>query len=326
MSLRHAGEKDRSKRKHTKKSSSRKSGHRHLERSSRHNRHKSRDSNHLKGANKITKADYFLRQTEFRVWLAQTKNQYVEELSTDEAMELFQDKFAKKWNHGKLSKIFYEGLPDAMVEETKRTRHRWEFVANLGDKEKLELESAKDSVDVATKQKHLLVSRSEKKNENEVKKEEDRNSKKQWSQLDDGNEGEGNKKWAKTNRKRNREVRDIELEELGVKATGREAQIEKKRQFADRLHGAARDREAARDGLDLNEDFLMGGRTGEDGDLQRRMAHRDLARKRKLEQQQTRIASLQAKEAARMDKFLSDIGLSGSNAKDGKPMTIAPRQ
>ncbi|ETK78351.1 hypothetical protein, variant 3 [Phytophthora nicotianae CJ01A1] len=276
--------KDRSERKHTRKSPSRKSSRRDNESSSRHK------SKLPKGAKKITEEDYFLLQKEFRVWLAQTKNKYVDDLSTDEAMDLFTDEFARKWNRGKLSKMFYEGLPDAVVEQTKRTRHQWGFVAKLGEKEKFELATAKDSVDVATKKKNLLTSDDKVKG---PKKEDDTN----WTKRrfkEDEDDREEHRKRQKLERKREREYRDVVMDELAPKATGREAQIDKRHQLADKLHGAARDREEARDGLDLSDDFLMGGRGG-DEDLKRRMAQRDVARRRKQEEQQEKLAGLKVR-------------------------------
>ncbi|ETI38146.1 hypothetical protein, variant 3 [Phytophthora nicotianae] len=276
--------KDRSERKHTRKSPSRKSSRRDNESSSRHK------SKLPKGAKKITEEDYFLLQKEFRVWLAQTKNKYVDDLSTDEAMDLFTDEFARKWNRGKLSKMFYEGLPDAVVEQTKRTRHQWGFVAKLGEKEKFELATAKDSVDVATKKKNLLTSDDKVKG---PKKEDDTN----WTKRrfkEDEDDREQHRKRQKLERKREREYRDVVMDELAPKATGREAQIDKRHQLADKLHGAARDREEARDGLDLSDDFLMGGRGG-DEDLKRRMAQRDVARRRKQEEQQEKLAGLKVR-------------------------------
>ncbi|KAG1694429.1 hypothetical protein DVH05_021509 [Phytophthora capsici] len=312
-------DKDHSERKRSRKSSSsRKSSRREEERSSRHKSHKSHDSKLPKGVKKITDEDYFLRQTEFRVWLAQTKNKYVDDLSTDEATELFTHEFARKWNRGKLSSMFYEGIPDSVVEQTKRTRHRWGFVAKLGEKEKFELATAKDSVDVATKKDNLLTSGKEKIKGPVLEEDKARR------RFQDEDDREQDRKRRKIDRRKEREYRDVVMDELAPKPTGREAQIEKRRQLGDKLHGAARDREDARDGLDLSEDFLMGGRG--DDELKRRIAQRDSARRRKLEEQEEKLTGLKAKENARMDKFLEEMGLSGPNANGGKPMRIAPRR
>ncbi|KAL4140106.1 hypothetical protein PRNP1_015181 [Phytophthora ramorum] len=317
---------------HSKKPSS--SSSRKASRRSEDERHKSRktsrheDTKLPKGTNKISEEDYFLRQTEFRVWLAQTKGKYVDDLSTDEATELFTDQFAKKWNRGKLSTMFYEGLPDAVVEQTKRTRHRWGFVAKLGEKEKFELATAKDSVDVATKRENLLSSGSKRESVKGPQLEEDRGSsksKRRAKELEEDKEEQWRRR--KLDQKREREYRDTVMDELAPKATGREAQIEKRRQLSQKLHGAARDRDDARDGLDVSEDFLMGGGRGDgDEEFKRRMAQRDSTRRRKQEMQEEKLAGLKAKESARMDKFLEDMGLAGPNANGGKPMTIVPRR
>ncbi|EGZ15120.1 hypothetical protein PHYSODRAFT_301786 [Phytophthora sojae] len=323
-------------RKHSRKSSSRRSSSR-KEEDDRSSRHKSHKSSHHgkehtklpKGAKKVTDEDYFVRQTEFRVWLAQSKGKYVDDLSTDEAMELFTDEFAKKWNRGKLAKMFYEGLPESVVEQTKRTRHRWGFVAKLGEKEKFELATAKDSVGVATRKENLLSSGKTRESKGPSSYEEGRSKRDKRREKDEDREDEreGDRKRRKLERRREREYRDTVMEELAPKATGREAQIEKRRQLGQKLHGAARDREDARDGLDLSEDFLMGGGRGAgDDDLKRRMAQRDSARRRKQDEQQEKLAELKAKESARMDKFLEDMGLAGANANGGKPMIIPPRR
>ncbi|KAE9026456.1 hypothetical protein PR001_g12193 [Phytophthora rubi] len=326
-------------RKHSKKpssSSSRRSSRKEAEdRSSRHksqksSRHEKESTKLPKGAKKVTDEDYFLRQTEFRVWLAQSKGKYVDDLSTEEATKLFTDEFAKKWNRGKLSKMFYEGLPESVVEQTKRTRHRWGFVAKLGEKEKFELATAKDSVGVATKKENLLSSGRTRESIGNVsasfeesKSKPDRRREKE----DEEDNREDDRKRRKVERRREREYRDTMMEELAPKATGREAQIEKRRQLGDKLHGSAKDREDTRDGLDFSDDFLMGGGRGAGGDdLKRRIAQRDSARRRKQDERQEKLAELKAKESARMDKFLEGMGLAGPNANGGKPMTIPPRR
>ncbi|KAG6616600.1 uncharacterized protein IUM83_13076 [Phytophthora cinnamomi] len=317
----------------TSSSSSRRSSRRDDEgRSSRPKSHKSsrhheKEQKLPKGAKQVAEEDYFLRQTEFRVWLAQSKGKYVDDLSTEEATELFTDEFARKWNRGKLAKMFYEGLPESIVEQTKRTRHRWEFVAKLGEKEKFELATAKDSVGVATRKENLLSSGRSRESEKSRFEETSENKRDRRQEKEDEDNRDEDRKRRKVERKREREYRDAVMEELAPKATGREAQIEKRRQLGVKLHGAARDREDARDGLDLSDDFLMGcGRGGGDDDLKRRMAQRDSVRRRKQDEQQEKLAELKAKEAARMDTFLSDMGLAGPNANGGKPMLIPPRR
>uniref|UniRef100_A0AAV1UWP4 Uncharacterized protein n=1 Tax=Peronospora matthiolae TaxID=2874970 RepID=A0AAV1UWP4_9STRA len=297
----------------------------------RSSRHKSRSKHDSKldknSAKAITEEDYFLRQTEFRVWLTQTKGKYVDDLSTAEAMKLFCTEFAKKWNRGQLASMFYQGLSESVVEQTKRTRHRWNFVSKLSDKEKFEVATAKDSVDVATKKADLLLSSSGQKGEpTEAKsKFRDRDSRRAMEGIPE--DREETKKRRKTERRREKEYGDTIVDELAPKATGREAQLMKRRQIGAKLHGAARDREEARDGLDLDEGFLMGVSGGGNDELKRHLARRDAARCRKQKEQSMKIADLKAKESARMDKFLEDMGITaGPATSSSMSATIAPRQ
>ncbi|RLN72087.1 hypothetical protein BBJ28_00011015 [Nothophytophthora sp. Chile5] len=258
------------------------------------------------------------------------RGKFVDDLSTEETTALFRDEFARKWNRGKLARMFYEGLPDAVLEQTKRTRHRWGFVDKLGERERFDLATAKDSVDVATRKEDLLNvhAGSNSRARGPMPAAQDEAKRKRKASDDAGEEEEKDEAWRrrKSERKRQREDRDSVLDELAPKATGREAQLEKRRQVGQKLHGAARDREDARDGLDLSEEFIMGGGRGgaKDDDFQRRLAQRDSTRRRKEEERREKLAGLAAKESARMDKFLADMGLAGANG--GKPMTIAPRR
>ncbi|KAI9919502.1 hypothetical protein PsorP6_017428 [Peronosclerospora sorghi] len=262
---------------------------------SRHKSSKHDKSKRPKGVKKITNEDYFLRQTEFRVWLAQTKSKYVDDLSTEEATELFNVDFAKKWNRGKLHKMFYEGLPEAVVEQTKRTRHNWGFVAKLGEKEKFELATTKDSVDVATKDQKLLTFNGDKQGKRVTMEEETTkyrsSGKRQTIEKNEDDRDESRKRRKRDGRKEQEYLNTV-IDELAPKATGREAQIEKRRQAAAKLHGAARDREETRDGLDLSDDFLLGGSGGDD-ELKHQMLRRKIARLRKLEKQEEKVAELQ---------------------------------
>ncbi|RQM16146.1 hypothetical protein DD237_004591 [Peronospora effusa] len=323
------GETHRKERKHLKKSSS-SSRHKKSSRKSEDKRSfkaqtdKTSDSKLSKRIKKITEEDYFQRQTEFRVWLTQTKNKYVDDLSTTEALHLFNAEFAKKWNRGKLATMFYTGLPDIVVEQTKRTRHCWDFVAKLGEKEKFELATAKDSVDVATKHENLLNFGDKREKKEPLGEREPRNNGKRRSTQENDDDKDEKNKQRQVERRKEREFRDTIMDEIAPKETGREAQIEKRRQVGAKLHGAAKDRENGRDGLDLSEEFLMGGHDDDNNDLKRQLTRRDLARRRKKEEQEEKLGELKAKESARMEKFLENMGLTGSKAR--KSATIAPRR
>lgn len=221
-----------------------------------------------------------------------SRSKYVEELSTDESTALFVDKFARKWNRGKLPREYYEGLPESMVEQTRRTRHTWGFVSKLGERERFDLATAKDSVGVATRKTDLLAGAAvpvarPKRDEGGRSPPRHRHGRDDDSEEDDR---EGKRRAAK----RHRRERESDMEELVPKETGREAMLEKRRQTANKLHGAARDREDGRDGLDVSDDFLMGGR-GDDKELSRRLAQRDSARRQRDSERQERLAGFQVK-------------------------------
>jgi hypothetical protein len=81
---------------------------------------------------------------------------YLDDLSNEEATSLFKSKFVKRWNEGKLDKMYYGGIPDDVIEATKRTRHKWTFISKLSEKEQFELATTKDSVDAATKKTSIF--------------------------------------------------------------------------------------------------------------------------------------------------------------------------
>ncbi|TMW59032.1 hypothetical protein Poli38472_007177 [Pythium oligandrum] len=271
-----------------------------------------------RGVKAISEDDYFLRSTEFRVWLKQKRGEYLEELSTEEAMRLFRSKFVKRWNSGRLSSMYYDGIPEAVLENTKRTRHAWNFVSKLNEKERMDMASAKDSVGVATRKADLLAH--EKDGREDTKRRRGREEKYESDDDDD----DFHRRKRRVDEKQYRDRRNTALEELVPRETGREAMLEKRRQVSEKMHGAARDRDANRDGLDLDEGFLMGGsRAGADDDLHHRLAQRAQSRDRRDQELRERAAAAAAKETARMDKFLQDMGIS---ATDKRPITIPPRR
>ncbi|TYZ66564.1 hypothetical protein PybrP1_001363 [[Pythium] brassicae (nom. inval.)] len=310
------------------------------ERSKKQHRQKSRGGGGSSAkVPEISEDDFFLRATEFRVWLAQTKNKYVEDLTTQEASALFQRKFVKKWNRGRLARMFYEGIPEHVLEQTRRTKHTWGFAARLSDKEAMQLASARDSVGVATRKTDLLATprapaapepeplERSSRTHHDADDQQRAASHKRKSRRHhdaagsgDGDDDDDAARRRHADRKRHRQHRESVLEELAPKETGREAALEKRRQVAGKLHGAARDREENRDGLDVSDAFLMGG---SGSDLQHRLQAREQARDRRQQEQQDKLDEFKAKEAARMDKFLQDMGIS---ATAGKPITIAPRK
>jgi hypothetical protein len=238
-------------------------------------------------------------------------------------MHMFQSKFVKRWNSGRLERMYYEGIPENVVETTKRTRHAWGFVKHLNDRERMDLASTKDSVGVDTRKPTLLAHETARRVESGAALPDERRS-----GRDAGHPREPEHERRSHHRvgdKRARRDHDAVLEELVPRETGREVLLEKRRQLGDRIHGAARDRDANRDGLDVSDEFLMGGGDHEKDDLNKRLQQRAQVRHRRDHERQERVAAAEAKEAAKMDKFLQDMGLA-NDAASRRPITIQPRR
>ncbi|ETV97212.1 hypothetical protein, variant [Aphanomyces invadans] len=208
------------------------------------------------------------------------------------------DKFVTKWNANRLDSMYYTSIPQHILESIQRTQHKWGFKMN--EHERLELASMKDSVDISTntapgatssaamgstghRSATAIVSRRD---------------------IPDCDSDEERKR-AKRERKAYAKHKEMVHEELAPKPTGREATIEKKRQIAASVHGAARQKEDAKDGLNLSDDFLMGG----SDDFQARLQRRKYAQDRRADEMNQRVAAAKDAEAARMQKFLADMGI-----------------
>lgn len=236
-------------------------------------------------------------------------------------MSLFCGKFVKKWNRGQLDAMYYKGIPEHVLEQTKRTKHTWGFVKKLDEKEVFALATARDSVGVATRKSDLLVSSSsaaskavasepeapsrhrlqqDKDSDDEVREKRSGHKRKSHHHREKDSESDEDedrrhrhRSSHKAERKKHRKHHESVLEELAPKETGREALLEKRRQVGSKLHGAARDREENRDGLDLSEDFLMGGGGG--SDLQRRLKQREQVRDRKQQEAQEKLSMFEVR-------------------------------
>jgi len=72
----------------------------------------------------ISESDYFLKSDEFRIWLKEEKDKYMDELSSERSRRYFR-KFVKAWNRGKLSKSIYQGA----IEKAPTTGYKWNFAS-----------------------------------------------------------------------------------------------------------------------------------------------------------------------------------------------------
>jgi len=100
-------------------------------------------------ADRLDGDDYFAKAEEFRVWLHDARGLFLDEMSTDAARAAFDDGFVAAYNGGALADHFYDGVPAAVRNRCKRTRHAWAF--NLSDQERWDLASTRDSIAVQTR-------------------------------------------------------------------------------------------------------------------------------------------------------------------------------
>ncbi|XP_071954854.1 uncharacterized protein [Antedon mediterranea] len=87
----------------------------------------------LKKSNKISKDDYYLKSTEFRIWLKEEKRIYFDELSSSKSRYYFK-KFVKMWNKGRLRKKFYDGIDTTDVSASSKTKYKWKFATTVNNK------------------------------------------------------------------------------------------------------------------------------------------------------------------------------------------------
>ncbi|KAA1075534.1 hypothetical protein PGTUg99_023234 [Puccinia graminis f. sp. tritici] len=78
-------------------------------------RHRRRSSNPLTsglpppGVHPISKDDFFLKSLEFKVWLKNDKNKFIDQLDSHKSKKYF-EKFVRYWNKGKLDGDYYNLL------------------------------------------------------------------------------------------------------------------------------------------------------------------------------------------------------------------------
>ncbi|KAJ3177433.1 hypothetical protein HDU87_004452 [Geranomyces variabilis] len=199
--------------------------------------------------------DYFSKATEFQTWLRLDKKKFFDDLSSRSAREYFA-KFAKRWNKGKLEKRYYDGIASSDVPAAERTGYKWKF-KNLNE---AELVSAQDSVHAMTQSKeHLARPLSRDEMKRRAASDNTTTRPKTALERDEELDREQSSRFAKRKEARDsRKHHEMVLDELVPKATGREAQLEKKRAYT-AYHRQERDLD-----VEVNDSDLMGpGSTGD---------------------------------------------------------------
>ncbi|KAA1069294.1 hypothetical protein PGT21_019880 [Puccinia graminis f. sp. tritici] len=106
-------------------------------------RHRRRSSNPLTsglpppGVHPISKDDFFLKSLEFKVWLKNDKNKFIDQLDSHKSKKYF-EKFVRYWNKGKLDEDYYNPPAHWRTRSSAATSsHSWTFKgATTLDREK----------------------------------------------------------------------------------------------------------------------------------------------------------------------------------------------
>jgi len=243
------------------------------------------------------------------------------DLSSEEARTAFAE-FCQLYNAGKLEQAYYndhEGLPAAALEECKTTRHSWGF--RISDREDKNLQVLQEGVHKQTEyhQGTSTAGAAVVSSKPQFTTTTATTTLKQAPPEDNRHRRtpEERQRERVENRRLREHVRTVNEELTGGRKEGRERQMEKRKQVSEKIHGAARERDAA--GVELDDDALYGG---SDRSQLERSKQRTAGRE---EKKQARVAELQNKEKEKQAAMLEMLGLSGK-IKAGEKIKIAPRK
>lgn len=268
--------------------------------------------------------DYFTYHEHFWVYLYREEGVAFNDLTSEGARAGF-ERFAKVYNAGKLEAEYYAAkMPAPVLEESKTTKHSWGFNNKMTDTERKGLQTLQEGI-----WKQTEYNSKEGPPQNQLVQKSAGDSEKGPSAAAHSDVGpafarktpEERLDERRANKRLRTHVRSVEEELQGGPKDFRERQLEKKRQHADRMHGAARAKNDA--GIELSDTALY---EGDDNTNQYKSAlAREKARKAKrTEVRATRIQELQEKDKERQESMLEMLGL--NKLKPGQKITIAPRK
>lgn len=244
--------------------------------------------------------------------------------STEQARSAFAD-FCRFYNAGSLEAGYYsEPLPTAALEECKTSSHKWKI--QISDREDKNLQLLQEGVLKQTEYQtsKLVKPRSEMHSGLSSSLPYNKDTKGNKHQQE-SNPEERRRAERITNRRLREHIRTTEeelLEESGAgKKHGRERLLEKRKELAVRIHGAARDREDASN-WELDDDGIYGDREQRGFKRALEVSKRENARRR--ERQDERVAELERKEKEKQAAMLEILGLKGK-IRAGEKIQIAPR-
>ena len=274
-----------------------------------------------------TDTSYFSHNSHLRLYLFRNYGIYFEDLTSEESHDAFKE-FVSKYNDGKLEVAYYDAnkgklLPQEALDQCQRTKHKWNFKTNKVEQQSLKIvrdgvqkQTEYDSNAPMTKPRAsapvAAAASVGAKSTEQIDKQRNKFSR-------DRDERRRSDKQYRERVKLGNE----EMYETGKADYGRERMIEKRREQANKIHGAAKDRESEA-GAELDDSAIYGGEGGGDISYGAALAKEKKYRERKEAAKQERTSELLRKEDDKQKKMLQMLGLSG--LKPGEKIKIAPRK
>ena len=250
--------------------------------------------------------DYFAYHEHLWMYVYREQGRPFNDMTSDESRMAFRD-FVRRYNKGELAEGYYvEKLPAKVLEESKTTQHSWSF--RMTETEGRGLRSIEAGVRKQTEYRDP-VAEAETSRNRDVAQDQDRSG--DQSRTDIAQE-------RLASRRLKEHIRVAEEEFGGGRKEGRERQIEKRKEAAARIHGAARDREGAAGVPEIGDAVLYGG------DDRKQFARQKERSAQRQESRDKRLTELQIKEKERQEAMFKQLGL--SNIKPGQKITTQPRK
>ena len=285
----------------------------------------------------ITIDDYFLLNEHFRVWLVLIRKLSFESLTSDESHNLFKNEFVSIYNRNGLPEMFYKDeIPVEMRDAALKTKHKWNFKVSKDDAEKISIVA--DDVDFKTRHvtegawNHMHKPSSSSSSNNNRPNTSSSNQNSSSNQIkptrDDAllqrdNMKDDFKRKQHETKKEYRNYSSDVLEEFSSSTSGGGArsnkldQMDRQKASIQSSHAIAKEKEEDRDGLNMDEQFIMGGGDDFESTKARLNRNKDFRNQQKSEH----IKELMEKEKLKTANFMSQLGVDLTKG----PIKIQPR-
>jgi hypothetical protein len=273
--------------------------------------------------------DYFAFHEHFWVYLYRNEQTVFNDLTSDESHTAFA-RFVSEYNAGRLESAYYQDkLPVEAMEEIQTTKHSWKFRISTAEDESLRTlsmgirsqteyregtnngyndnqaqsvqypshQSATATATAPTSKDDVPFPTSDSKRSNDERYQD-----------------------RLVNKRLKTHVQTTMDELTGGRADyGRERQLEKRQQVANRTHGAARERDEQ--GVELNDNAIFGN-DDDDKSFQSALQRRQQQAAQRVFKQQSRLEELQQKEEQKKNDMLIKLGIQPGQTKK---IVIQPR-